>query len=156
MMEELRKLIGIEGEPIVMEVEKGAIRRYADAVGDSSPLYRDEEYAKRSRNGSITAPPGFFGWPVEGGDLRGQLDVRRKVTDFLAEKGYKRLVEGELGFEFFVPVYAGEMLIAKPKIVDVYEREGKQGKTFFIVIEITFIKQGGRLAAKVHQTLIVR
>ena len=156
MMKELRKFIGLEGNPLLMEVEKGAIRRYADAVGDYSPLYRDEEYAKGSRSGSIIAPPGFFGWPVEGGDLRGQLDIRKKITDFLAERGYRRLVEGELGFDYFTPVYAGDKLIAKPKITDIYKRESKRGKIFFIVIEITFTRQGDKLVARLHQTLIIR
>ena len=44
-----------------MEVEKGAIKKYADAVDDHNPLYWDDEYAKNSRYGSIIAPPGFFG-----------------------------------------------------------------------------------------------
>jgi len=62
--EEVAKLIGKVGDIRIMEVEKGAIKRYADAVGDFNPIYWDEEYASNSRYGSIIAPPGFFGWPI--------------------------------------------------------------------------------------------
>ncbi|MCJ7594651.1 MAG: MaoC family dehydratase N-terminal domain-containing protein [Desulfobacterales bacterium] len=47
------------------------IRKFADGVGDINPLFRDEEYAGKSRYGCIIAPPSFvfsvlagiqFGW----------------------------------------------------------------------------------------------
>ena len=37
-----RTLIGRESKPVVHEVEKGAIRRFAEALGDPNPLYQDE------------------------------------------------------------------------------------------------------------------
>ena len=63
--EEITKFIGEAGDTRTLEVEKGAIRRFADAVDDPDPLYYDEEYARNSRYGSMIAPPGFFGWPTE-------------------------------------------------------------------------------------------
>ena len=63
--EEVKPFMDRIDPPIVRQVEKGAIRRYAEAVGNDNALYRDEEYARRSRFGWIIAPPGFFGWPVE-------------------------------------------------------------------------------------------
>jgi acyl dehydratase len=47
------------------------IRKFVDGIGDTNPLYRDEEYAKGTRYGSLIAPPSFvfsvlagvqFGW----------------------------------------------------------------------------------------------
>ncbi len=43
--DELKQHIGKIDPPHVREVERGAIRRYADAVGNGNPLYFDEEYA---------------------------------------------------------------------------------------------------------------
>ena len=37
--EEIKKLIGTSGSVKFYEVEKGAIRRFADAVDDANPLY---------------------------------------------------------------------------------------------------------------------
>jgi acyl dehydratase len=36
------------------------IRHYADAIGDKNPLWRSEEYARRTRWGGIIAPPTFM------------------------------------------------------------------------------------------------
>ena len=63
--EEMKKVVGVVQEPIIWEVERGAIKRFAEAVGDPNPLYFDEEYAKGTRYGGIVAPPGFWGWRVK-------------------------------------------------------------------------------------------
>lgn len=36
------------------------IRHYADAIGDTNPLWRNEEYAKSTKYGRILAPPRFL------------------------------------------------------------------------------------------------
>jgi len=41
-------------------VTQDLIRHYADAIGDKNPLWRNEEYAKRTRWGGIIAPPTFM------------------------------------------------------------------------------------------------
>ena len=62
--EKVTKLVGRAGDTMIMEVDRGGIKRFADAIGDFNPLYWDEEYAKSSRYGSIISPPGYFGWPT--------------------------------------------------------------------------------------------
>jgi acyl dehydratase len=53
-----------------------AIRKFADGIGDSNPLWTNEEYAQKTRYGSIVAPPSWifavfsglqFGWAGLGG-----------------------------------------------------------------------------------------
>ena len=56
----LKDAVGWESKPQVIEVEKGRIRRFAQAVQDANPLWQDEEYAKNARYGSIIAPPTFL------------------------------------------------------------------------------------------------
>src|SRR5262245_1989166 len=51
--EESLKQVGRTGEPRTYEVERGAIRRFAEAIGDSSPLFNDEQRARESRFGGI-------------------------------------------------------------------------------------------------------
>jgi acyl dehydratase len=36
------------------------IRHFADGLGDTNPLWTDEEYAKRTKWGGIIAPPCFL------------------------------------------------------------------------------------------------
>jgi hypothetical protein len=55
MTDELQQFIGKVAPPIIKVVETGAIRRYADAVGNHNPIYSDEEYAGGTRYGGIIA-----------------------------------------------------------------------------------------------------
>ena len=45
------------------EIEKGMLRRFAIATGDTDPIYHDEDYARSSTYGEIISPPTFpFEW----------------------------------------------------------------------------------------------
>ena len=155
--EEVAKLIGKIGDTAILEVEKGAIKKLADAVGDSNPLYWDEEHAKASRYGAIIAPPGFFGWPVKWeGNMPLLLPLRQEVIDTIAKAGFSRLLDAGIEYDFFHPVYAGDVLASVPKVISVTERETKGGKMLFSVIEITYINRNADVVAKARQTLAHR
>jgi len=100
--EEVTQFIGKSTDVRVFEVEKGAIRRFADAVDDPNPLYWDEEYARNSRYGSIITPPGFFGWPTR--QPRGSALTEESMAGLsmaLAQAGYPRVLDGGIEYEFF-------------------------------------------------------
>ncbi|MDO8784703.1 MAG: MaoC family dehydratase N-terminal domain-containing protein [Syntrophales bacterium] len=151
-IEELKKFIGRTDEPYIVELEKGAIKRYAEAIDDQNPVYHDEEYAAESRYGTIISPPGFFGWPVKS---RPHLSgVRKELLEAIMMAGYKRLLDGGSEFDFLLPVRTGDILAASGRIADVYEREGKAGKLMFAVTETTYINQNGDRVANVRSTLV--
>src|SRR5699024_3946968 len=73
-------VIGLTSESFIFEVEKGHIRKFADSIGDSNPLYRDEEYAAKTTYGGIIAPPTFpIAIASEGGAMPIKLDTRRML-----------------------------------------------------------------------------
>lgn len=155
LTEEVTKFIGKGGEVRVFEVEKGAIRKFADAADDRNPLYWDEEYARNSRYGSMIAPPGFFGWPTKwtrGGPLFSE--VTAELMDALAKVGYSRVFDGAIEYEFFSPVRAGDTLTASSMIKNIVERKGQEGKRAFVFTEITYHNRNGDLVAKVDQTFV--
>lgn len=153
--EEVTKFIGKDGEVTVLDVEKGAIRKFADAVDDQNPLYRDEEYARNSRYGAMIAPPGFFGWPAKwtkGGPLFSE--VTTELMAALAKVGYSRLFDAGIEYEFFSPVRAGDTLTAISIIKEIREREVRTGKMAFVFTETTYSNQDGDLVAKAQQTFV--
>ena len=155
--EEVTKLIGQSLGTRIFEVEKGAIRKFADAVDDQNPLYWDEEYARNSRHGSIIAPPGFFGWPAkgEGGAIAG-LEAIAEVRNALAKAGYGRLLDGGVEYEFFKPVRARDTLAVSLVIKDIVEREGKTGKFVLLITETSYMSESGDLVARARATRINR
>jgi len=154
IISELRGLIGAMTEPGINEVERGAIRRYADAVGNPNPLYSDVEYARNSRYGEVICPPGFFGWPMKAST--GAVEVMAPVFGALFKAGLVRILDGGVAYEFFLPVHAGDTLAWYARFVDAREREGKTGKMVFLTFETTYINQRGDLVAKARNTFLGR
>src|SRR5216684_3609255 len=57
--DEAKKQIGKVSEARTYDVERGAIRRFAEAISDSNPLFNSEREASKSRFGGMIAPPTF-------------------------------------------------------------------------------------------------
>ena len=155
--EEVKQYIGKAGTPIIREVERGAIRRYADAIGNQNPLYYDEECARESIYGGIIAPQGFFGWPKK--TSTSSVGLPQVIVDLqttLANNGFSRILDGGISYEFFLPVYAGNLLTCWPKISNITEKEGKSGTMMFCYFETTYLNQNGDTVARSYQTFIAR
>lgn len=151
--DKITSLIGQVSAPAVLKVEAGSITRYADAIEDPNPLYRDVEYARKSRYGNIICPPGFFGWPIKGGGLEAG-EVMAKVLGAVFESGLVRILDGGVEFDFYIPIRAGDTLIVYGKFADVRERVGKSGKMLFLTMEQTYLNQNGDTVAKARLTII--
>ena len=135
-LRELKKLKGKTFDPQIMEVERGAVRRWADAIDDPNPLYQDVEYAKSRGYGEIIAPPGFFGWAVEG---KGFREIIADVAKCMVQAGYPLLLDAGIEYEFYIPICAHDMLIASSSVGDI----SKRGGMVLIILETVFLKQNG-------------
>ena len=145
--DEMRSMIEVESDTSVYEIEKGAIRRWADAIGDPNPLYHDEEYAKKRGYRSIIAPPAFIGqyaFPVKSSQK--QARIRSPFT---------RNLNGGNEYEFFKPVQAGDVITSTTKLAELFEREGRLGRMLFVIYETTYKNQNGEVVAKARNTSII-
>ena len=136
--------IGLEkeyAEPI--EVEKGAIRKYAEATMENNPLYVDEKYARSQGHTGVVAPPLFLcGVPPK--------ELRPPIPENLTG------VHGEDDWELFRPVQAGDVISRKGRLVDITERSGRTGRMVFLTTETDFTNQRGERVAKYRSTVIYR
>lgn len=143
--QEMRELLSVDTEPIICEVEKGMIKKFAQAIDDNNPLWQDEEHAKKTGYGGIIAPPTF---PTA-------LSTGALFERFLLlESPFKRLLNGGNELEYFQPIKPGDVISVTAKIADLRERETKAGKMLFMVIEITYKNQRGEVAARERDTII--
>ncbi len=140
-----KNAIGRSSPPTLNEVEKGAIRRFAEAIGDYNPIYYDEEYARSSGYPTIVAPPTFPASFHSAADLRELLGV-----------GIKSLLHAEQGFDYERPIFAGDRIYVATKVSDVTERSGPAGKMDVAVIEDEGRDEEGNLVFRARRTLIVR
>ncbi|HKV54872.1 MAG TPA: MaoC family dehydratase N-terminal domain-containing protein [Candidatus Binataceae bacterium] len=133
--DEARKQIGTVTEKRTYEIERGAIRRFAEAVGDSSPLFSDEQAARKTRFGGIIAPPTFcrsLGAPA--------LDIKLDMPQF-------RGLDGGSDWEYFEPIRPGDRITVQTKLADLRESEGRLGPMVFTTVETTYTNQHGEICA---------
>ena len=153
LTDEIKAMIGTLSEPVIMEVGRVAIRRYADAVGDDNPLFHEVEDAKAAGYEDLICPPGFWGWPIKGRATIGGMSI---VGGVLIKAGLWRILDGGVDQEFYIPIRAGDILTAYSKIADIREREGKAGKMVFTTVETTYLNQNGDTVAVNRATIIAR
>jgi len=143
LTEEMRQqAIGLETPPVTAEIEKGAIIKFAQAIGDDNPFFNDEEAAAKGPHGALIAPPTF---------MRTLTAVRPELPFDLA---LERLLDGGSEWEYFVPIKAGDTITAVGKIEDLSERTGRLGVMVFMTVMITYRNQRGEIAATQTNTSI--
>jgi acyl dehydratase len=152
---EALNLIGVERQRDYV-VTKRDIRRFAQAIGDPDPLYYDEAYAQTTRYKSIVAPPlfcqafAFSDVPPE------QLPPDGSPVEADVPLPARRLVGGGSVFDTYIRIRPGDRITVNARIKDIYTRQGKRGRLYFIVHETTFYNQNDELAAKEVTTFIKR
>lgn len=149
--DEMRAVIGKEGDPATLEVEKTGCRMFARAVGHTDLIFYDEEYAKSKGHRSIVAPPGFLGTPVyKPGSARTPGEMAGRGFSI----PYKRVLNGGTEFEYFDTICAGDLLTALGKITAFNERSGSLGPMLITNRETSYTNQHGKLVAKMYGTTI--
>lgn len=123
-------------QPFNEVATKDAIRHFVDGYADPSPLYRDEEYARRTRWGRIVAPPTFlYSCAVGTPDLMGGIP------------GAHALWVGD-EWEWFKPVYMDDRITGEFRLVELAEVKGKFASPMYQQSAITTFKnQRGEVVA---------
>ena len=143
LTEEMRQqAIGHESAPVTHDIEKGAIIKFAQAIGDPNPLFNDEVQARKSRYGGLIAPPTF---------LRSMVSARPALPFDLP---LERLLDGGSDWEYFHPVRAGDRITAISEIADINERTGRMGLMIITSIVVTYRNQFDQVAATQTSTSI--
>ena len=135
--DEMKKAVGVEGQARIHDIEKGHIRRFAEAIGDSNPLFTDEAKARESKFGGIVAPPTFLrscssAWP--------ELNVEEL-------SGLNRALDGGSEWEYFHPVRPGDRIAVTSKILGLEERDTRMGRTLFTRTQTIYRNQLGQVVA---------
>jgi acyl dehydratase len=118
------ELVGLRSEPVRNTVERGAVRRFAEAIADPNPLYVDEEVATRSRYGGLLAPPTF----------PRTFDYGRIEGLELPSAG---LIHGEFHISYERPLLVGDEILCRMQLKDSHDKRGRRGLLGFLVFERT-------------------
>jgi hypothetical protein len=134
-----RAAIGRVLPTIRTRVDPGWLRLFAQALGQDEPAH-----APGSR---VPVPPTFlFGL---------ELDVPDPF-EWLTDLGVdlRHVLHGEQSFTYHALAYAGDTLVASPRIADVYDR--RSGELEFVVKQTEVAGEGGHPVADLTSVIVVR
>ncbi|MBV6305825.1 MaoC family dehydratase N-terminal domain-containing protein [Candidimonas humi] len=137
--------IGKATEPFVVEIEKGAIRVFAEAIGDTDPLSFDESLARSRGYMGLVAPltfPASFRPP------------RRQP--WLAGLDEGRILAGEQYFRYARRVVAGDVLDCRLCLLRVEEKSGRSGTMQLLVQEMQATDRSGALVVSNGRVVVYR
>ncbi len=140
-------IIGKEYAPFMVEIEKRWVRSFAEAIGETDPVYFDESVAKARGYRSLPAPPTFpFAMIME----------RNQSFMLLDELGIdkRHAMHAEQSFAYHADLCAGDVVTGRQKVIDVYDK--KNGALEFLVTEIRMENQRGEHVCDLRTTVVVR
>ncbi|MBX6378277.1 MAG: MaoC family dehydratase N-terminal domain-containing protein [Clostridia bacterium] len=136
----LRERIGVPitpPQPFVEEATRDTIRHYADGIGDPNPLWRDEQYARKTRWGGILAPPSML------------YAFDRVVSGWVGGLPGVHAMFAGTDWHWFLPVRLGDRITARSHLKDVIEKESEfSGRAVQQIYEVSFYNQKGELVAR--------
>jgi acyl dehydratase len=140
---------GKEYAPFTVTVERGRIKDFARAIGDTNPFHLDDRVGAASEFGDVVAPPTF---PITFRDE--DADTGALLKDLGVD--ISRILHGEQEFELHRPIRPGETFLCRPKITDIYEKSGRSGPMAFIVRETYVTDKENELVATLRGVTVVR
>ena len=142
-----KSFIGTKTEPRSVEVEKGQLKFFAKATGETNPIYFDESAAKAAGHSALPAPPTFLfclgTMAPEKENILGKLGVN-----------IGNVLHGEQQFTYAKPIYAGDTITLTTKISDIYDKRG--GALDFIVQDTEAVNQNGEAVGTGRTVIVVR
>ena len=112
-------LIGRESEIVVFEVERGAIRKFADAVQDPTPA---------CVRGDV-APPTF------------PTTFRMTIPGLSFDLA--RVLHGAQEYQYERPLRAGDRVRCRVRVANVYRRQGSLGEMTFLILAMEGTDESG-------------
>lgn len=129
------------------DVERGRLRFFAKAIGETNPIYVDDVAARNAGHRALPAPPTYaYSLLLDRAD---PFDIVRTLELDLG-KG----LHGEQSFTYHAQIYAGDTIAFQTRISDIYDK--KNGALEFIVLDTEAHNQGGALVAELRQIIVMR
>ncbi|MFZ2965273.1 MAG: MaoC family dehydratase N-terminal domain-containing protein [Rhodoglobus sp.] len=142
-----KSAIGRRMPPITATIERGRLMFFAEAIGETNPLYTDVTVARAAGHPDLPVPPTFlFGLLLEGPDALG----------WMHEVGIdlRYLLHGNEAFTYHSMAHAGDTLTFSPVITDVFEKRG--GALEFLSRESAVTRPDGTPVATLTEMIVVR
>lgn len=137
-----KDLIGKQSNKVKNVLERGAVKKFAEAIGDLHPIYFDEVTGRKSRYHANIAPPTF-----------------PRTFDYGVIEGLnlpnKGLIHGEQTFHYERPLRVGEEIFCSSKVKNYFEKKGNFGQMGFLILESVGEDLAGNIIFSSTSTVVI-
>ena len=154
--DEVRALIGTETPPERnrFPISEEMAFDVSDAIEDGNPLYRDGDYAAKSRFADVVCPP-LATWKDIGPPI-GYFGAGQE-SHFQVPLPFNSYgLNGGSDWQFLRPAYVGSWITRQFKILDIFEKQGRSGPLVFVVRQETQTNQLGQAISVAKRVSIHR
>ena len=127
----MQAAVGAEGDAQTAVVERGAIERFAAAIGDDNPLFPD------------VAPPTFL------------RSLGRAIPALPDSDTAPRVLDGGSEWSYGAAVRAGDAITYSTRLESLIERKGRMGPMLLATYLTEYVNQRGEVAAS-QRNIIIR
>jgi hypothetical protein len=131
--EELQSLLNVPFGPEVYEIEKGMVKKFAEAIEDPNPRWKK------------VTPPTFPAALVPTGLVHRLFNAKGPL---------KRLLNGASELEYLKPIEIGDIISVTGMLTRLRQANGKEGPTLFMITEVTYTNQRDEVVIKGRNTYI--
>ncbi len=132
-----------ETDPVPVTAED--IKTFCECLGETNPLFTDEEAARKGPYGGLVAPPSFSVTFRNGRHFfssvprfgRGGFDAGKDV-------------------DFVAPIRPGDSIRLTSYVKEIYEKTGRSGSMVFVVVRSTLRNQRNDVVAHVDHRFMHR
>ena len=153
---EVQSLIGMETEPERnrFPISEEMAFDVADAIEDGNPLYRDADYAAKSRFAGVVCPP-LATWKDIGPPI-GYFGAGQE-SHFQVPLPFNSYgLNGGSDWQFLRPAYVGSWITRQFTVLDIFEKPGRSGLLVFVVRQETQTNQLGQVISLAKRVSIHR
>ena len=130
-------------DPVPVTREK--IAKFCTSIGETNPLFTDDEAAKKGPYGGVIAPPSY-------------------ATVFRNGRHFFQHVPrfGRAGFdagkdvEFVAPIRPGDTISLSSAVKEIYDKTGRSGTMVFVVVRSTLRNQNNEVVAHIDHRFMNR
>ena len=171
LTEEIKAMIGMETplQRCCDVVERGAVRRFAQAIMDIDPIYMDDEFTATTRYKTPVAPPLFpaamLRLPFGDRDLIHERSVDPDFDGVVGSSSFglpplpvtdSPAVNGGTEVELIRYANHGEEVFLRARYRDIVERETKRGWALFVNYECDYLDRSGNLILRYRRVQVRR
>jgi len=142
-----KDIIGSKLDPFSIKIERDHLKEFCAAIGETNPLYTDQEAARAQGYPDTPAPPTFqtsFIWKGYGYE---------RFWDKLKSLGIDtdRLLHTKEEYVYLQPIFPGDEISGSAEIVEV-----RAGRVEMATLKTTYVNQKGETCLEAVMGIMIR